>query len=88
MNSLFWKQVGDNVNSLSDSLSKMYASRKEDEFNQNIAQAMQPKPVQVERPVQTPSVQPTPNFSGMIGASGRRDESEYTASSFILSDTN
>ena len=67
MNSLFWKQVGDNVNSLSDSLSKMYASRKEDEFNQNIAQAMQPKPVQVERPVQTPSVQPTPNFSGMIG---------------------
>jgi hypothetical protein len=67
MNSLFWKQIGDNVNSLSDSLTKMYAQRKEDEFNQSIAQAMQPKPTQVERPVQAPSAQPTPNFSGMIG---------------------
>jgi hypothetical protein len=52
MNSVFWNQIGKNIDSLNDSLTKMHTQRKEDEFTQSVLKAMQPTQREVETPVQ------------------------------------
>jgi hypothetical protein len=51
MNATFWNQVGKNIDSLSDSLQKTYAARKNQEFQESMANAVQPRTTRVQQPM-------------------------------------